>query len=134
MTKTFYQLVEAAMQTVPGITPTQARERMATDPDVLLIDVLDLADRQALGQPEGAVPISAGMLALRADHEVPEQYRDPRLQDRSRPVITICGNGPVSALGAQTLREMGFTDVSYVAGGRAAWAQAGLPLVPPSDG
>jgi len=134
MTKTFYQLVEAAMQTVPGITPTQARERMANDPDVLLIDVLDLADRQALGQPEGAVPISAGMLALRADHEVPEQYRDPRLQDRSRPVITICGNGPVSALGAQTLREMGFTDVSYVAGGRAAWAQAGLPLVPPSDG
>ena len=134
MTKTFYQLVEAAMQTVPGITPTQARERMANDPDVLLIDVLDLADRQALGQPEGAVPISAGMLALRADREVPEQYRDERLQDRSRPVITICGNGPVSALGAQTLREMGFTDVSYVAGGRAAWAQAGLPLVPPSDG
>ncbi len=134
MAKTFYQLVAAAMAIVPGITPSQTQERMAVDPNVLLIDVLDLADRQALGQPEGAVPISAGMLTLRADHEVPEQYRDARLQDRSRPVITICGNGPVSAIGAQALQEMGFTDVSYVSGGRAAWAQAGLPLVPPSDG
>ena len=134
MAKTFYQLVAAAMATVPGITPSRAEERIVADPNVLLIDVLDLADRQALGQPEGAVPISAGMLTLRADHEVPEQYRDARLQDRSRPVITICGNGPVSAIGAQALLEMGFADVSYVSGGRAAWAQAGLPLVPPSDG
>lgn len=133
MAKTFYGMVGAAMEAVPGITPEEARARMDADPDVLLIDVLDLADRRALGQPEGAVPISAGMLALRADHEVPEQFRDARLQDRGRPVVTICGNGPVSAIAARTLQEMGFNDIAYVAGGRRAWAEAGLPLVPPSD-
>lgn len=134
MAKTFRQLAGAAMQTTTGITPEEARARLATDPHVLLVDMLDLADRKALGQPEGTVPIAVGMLALRADHEVPEHLRDARLQDRDRPIITICGNGPVSAIGAQTLREMGFTDVAYVAGGRVAWAQAGFPLVPPTDG
>ena len=134
MAKTFRQIAGAAMQAAPSVTPEEARARMDADPDVLLVDVLDLADRRALGQPEGATPISVGMLALRADHEVPEHLRDERLQDRDLPVITICGNGPLSAIGAQTLQEMGFTDVSYVAGGRAAWAQAGFPLVPPTDG
>jgi len=134
MAKTFRQLAGEAMRETRGITPEEAKARMDADPDVLLVDVLDLADRKALGQPEGATPISVGMLALRADHEVPEHLRDERLQDRSRPIITICGTGPVSAIGAQTLQEMGFTDVRYVAGGRAAWARAGYPLIPPTDG
>jgi len=134
MSKTFRQMAGEAMQVVWGITPEQARARMDADPNVLLVDVLDLADRKALGQPENAVPISVGMLALRADHAVPEHLRDERLQDRSRPIVTSCGNGPLSAIGARTLKEMGFSDVSYVAGGRAAWAQAGFPLVPPGDG
>lgn len=133
MAKTFQQLTDEAMAEVPGISPEEAYRRQRENPDALLIDVLDLADRRRLGQPVGSVPISAGMLAFRADHEVPERHRDPRLQDRARPIMTICGGGPLSAIGARTLKEMGFTDVSYVRGGTRAWGAAGLPLEQPRD-
>lgn len=134
MPKTFRDLAAAALLAVDGITPQQARARLAHDPTALLIDVLDLADRRALGQPEGAVPISAGMLALRADRDLPDFMVDARLQDRARPLILIDDWGPLAAIGAQTLQEMGFRDVAYICGGRTAWCAAKLPLIPPSDG
>ena len=65
-------------------------------------------------------------MPIRADLEVPEQRRDPRLQDRSRQVITTCGLGNLAALGARLLKEMGFTNVSYMEGGMQAWKDAGL--------
>ena len=49
--------------------------------------------------------------------------RDQELQDRSRPVIVTCK----AALGAKTLKDMGFTNVSYVEGGTRGWKEAGLP-------
>ena len=133
MAKTFGQMAGEAMAEVPGISPQEAYRRLQEAPNTLLVDVLDLADRRALGQPVGSVPISAGMLAVRADQELPESFRDERLQDRSRPIITICVSGGVSACGAKTLKDMGFIDVSYVEGGTVAWTEAGLPLEQPSD-
>jgi len=58
---------------------------------------------------------------------VPEDRRDPRVQDRSRQVITTCGLGNLAAMGARLLKEMGFTNVSYMEGGMKAWKDAGLP-------
>ena len=97
------------------------------------MDVRDLANRRASGMVEGAVAVSAGNLPFAADTEVPEDWRDPRLQDRARPVITVCDLGPMSALAAKTLKEMGFTNVTYLEGGTAAWRAAGLPTQPPAD-
>lgn len=93
MAKTFGQMAAEAMAAVPAVTPAEAQRRREEDPTVLLVATLDLADRRRLGQPVGAAPISGGMIALRADREVPEEFRDPRLQDRDRPIITICGGG-----------------------------------------
>ena len=136
MAKTFMQWASEAMAEVPTVSPADAYQRCQQDPNVLLIDVRDLADRRATGQAAGAIPISAGTLSLRADQELPAEvnlWREPRLQDRSRPVITICGSGPYSAIGAKTLKDMGFTDVTFVAGGTDGWKDAGLPTEQPSD-
>jgi len=131
MAKTFTQMAEEAMAEVPGVSPAEAQARVKAEPDVMLIAVLDLADRRQ-GQPAGSVPISAGMLPVRADQGT--AMRDERLADRSRPVITVCGLGPLAACSAKTLKDMGFTDVSYVEGGTVAWMQAGLPIEKPTDG
>jgi len=64
---------------------------------------------------------------VRADLELPEEWRDSRLQDRSRQIITTCQAGPNGARGAKLLKDMGFTNVSYVEGGMEAWKDAGLP-------
>lgn len=130
--KTFAQMVNEAAATVPGISPAEAYRRQQ-ESGALIIDVRDLADRRASGMVEGAIPISSGTLPIRADTEVPEEWRDSRLQDRSRPVITVCDLGPMSAIAAKVLKDMGFTDVAYVVGGTLAWQEAGFPCRPPSD-
>jgi rhodanese-related sulfurtransferase len=133
MAKTFMQMASEGMAAVPSVSPQEARRRLQDDPNTLLIDVRDLDMIRETGMAEGAIPISNGALPLRADQEVPESLRDERLQDRSRPVLTICGMGPMSAIGAKTLKDMGFENVAYVEGGTQAWQEAGLPTAPPQQ-
>ncbi len=131
MAKTFMQMASEAMAGVPSVSPVVARRRLEQNPNALLVDVRDRARIRATGMAAGAVPISAGTLPVGADQELPEQFRDRRLQDRSRQVMTICDLGPMSAISAKTLKEMGFADVAYVAGGTQAWKDAGLPTKEP---
>ncbi|MDP9364520.1 MAG: rhodanese-like domain-containing protein [Chloroflexota bacterium] len=133
MAKTFMQMVGEAQAEVPGIGPEDLRRRRERDPRTLVVDVRDLTNRRASGMVEGAVAVSSGTLPVAADTEVPEDWRDPRLQDRSVPVVTVCDLGPMSALAAKTLKEMGFQDVAYLEGGTQAWKEAGLPTEPPPD-
>ena len=130
MAKTFGEMVAEARAHVPGISPAEARARVERNPQTLLLDVQDGSDIAACGLIPGAVPISLGMLAVRADSELPAQFSDARLRDRSRPVIVTCGAGGQAALGAYTLQQMGFSDVAFIDGGMAAWKEAGLPTEP----
>lgn len=133
MAKTVTQMVGEAEAEVPGIAPEEARRRLRENPETLVVDVRDLANRRASGMVEGAIAVSVGTLPFAADTEVPEDWRDPRLQDRSRPVITVCDLGPMSAMAAKTLKDMGFTDVAYLEGGTEAWKEAGFPTQAPAD-
>lgn len=47
---------------------------------------------------------------------------------RDRPIIVFCAGGYRSSIAASVLQREGFTKVSEVAGGIAAWEAAGLPL------
>lgn len=133
MAKTFMQMVAAAQAAVPGITVAEAQRRIGINPDTLVIDVRDLAERRATGMVEGAIAISSGNLPIAADQEVPEDWRDARLQDRNRSIITVCELGPMSVIAASTLKDMGFQHVTYLEGGTEAWKDAGLPVVAPAD-
>ena len=133
MARTFMQMASEAMAEVTPISPAETQQCLDDRPDSVLIDVRDLADRRASGMAAGAIPISAGYLPIRADQELPVDWRDERLQDRARPVMTICETGALSAIAAKTLKEMGFRDVAYVEGGTQGWKAAGLPTVPPPD-
>lgn len=130
MAKTFMQMVAEARAGIPLISPQQAQAAIQADPTTLVIEVRDARDIAATGLIPGAARISAGMLALRADQEMPESLRDPRLQERGRPIILTCGVGLLSSLGAKTLKEMGFANVSILDGGTQAWKEAGLPVEP----
>ena len=127
MAMSFMQMVEEAMAQVEGISAEEAQQRLQQDPNALLVDVRDAADIPSTGLATGGLNISLGMLPVRADLELPEDWREPRLQDRSLPVITACQLGPNGAIGAKILKDMGFTKVSYLEGGMEAWKAADLP-------
>ena len=74
-------------------------------------------------RPESRAPVRRGS----ADR------RDPRLQDRSRPVATVCDLGTMAALAVKTLKDLGFTNVAYLEGGTQARKDAGLPTQTPAD-
>ena len=130
MPKTFAEMVSEAGAVVPGISAQEAQRRLTENPNALLIDVRDAENIRASGKIPGAAAISAGSLLFKADQEVPETWRDTRVQDRSREIITQCDLGPLGAISAKNLRDMGFTNVTYLDGGIAAWKEAGLPTEP----
>lgn len=72
----------------------------------------------AEGQIPGATTVARGFLELRIEDLVP---------DRRQPLIVYCAAGSRSLLAARTLIDMGYTEVSSLAGGFAAWKTEGLP-------
>lgn len=127
-TVTFNQMVGEAMAEVPVISPEEAHRRMEEDPMTLVIDPRDAAEIPlTTGIIPGAMNISYGALTYMADNEVPQEWREPELQDRSRPIITACEIGPLGALAGKLLKDMGFTNVSILEGGTQAWKDAGYP-------
>ena len=129
MAKTFAQMAEEVMAQVQGISAEETHQRLKQDSNALLVDVREAAEIASTGLGTRGVAISLGPLAFKADLEVDEQYRDSRLQDRSRQIITTCHGSPCyrGATAAKLLKDMGFTYVSYVEGGMTAWKAAGLP-------
>jgi rhodanese-related sulfurtransferase len=127
MAKTFGQFVSEARENIPLITTEDVQKMIEDDPNTLLIDVRDAWNIRQTGMISGAVPISVGMLAARADQEL-ESYRDQRLQDRSRPIVTVCNVGALASLGAKILKDMDFTNVYILDGGTKGWKEAGLPI------
>jgi molybdopterin/thiamine biosynthesis adenylyltransferase/rhodanese-related sulfurtransferase len=101
------------------LTPADALARQADG--ALLIDVRDAHER-ALGTARGARGIDRATLEA-----------DPRthLPDPDAPILLICQSGKRSQFAAETLRGLGYRDVSSVAGGTLAWSAAGLPMDAP---
>jgi rhodanese-related sulfurtransferase len=127
MAKTFMQMAEEAMAEVEGVAPQEAQQRLDQDPGALVVDVRDAEDLPSTGLAARGLNVSLGMLPVKADQELPEEWRDSRLQDRSRQIIVTCQTGENAARGGKLLKEMGFTNVSYMEGGMEAWKAAGLP-------
>jgi rhodanese-related sulfurtransferase len=127
MAKTFMQMAEEAMAEVEGVAPQEAQQRLDQDPGALVVDVRDAEDIPSTGLAARGLNVSLGMLPVKADQELPEEWRDSRLQDRSRQIIVTCQTGENAARGGKLLKEMGFTNVSYMEGGMEAWKAAGLP-------
>jgi rhodanese-related sulfurtransferase len=127
MAKTFMQRVEEAQAEVPIISVEEAWRRLREDSNAVVIDVRDAADIAAGGIIPGARHVSLGTLLYKADHSLPEDWRDPVFSDKDRPIITTCEIGPMASIAAKELKDMGYTNVAILEGGTEGWKRAGLP-------
>jgi rhodanese-related sulfurtransferase len=128
MAESLEELIAQAVATVPTVSPTEAYQRLQQDSDVILLDVRELSHSNNVDKISGALFVSLGSLTYRAGRDVPNEWREPLLQDRLRPIITVCLHGPMGALAGKLLTDMGFADVCVLAGGIRAWKDAGFPL------
>jgi sulfur-carrier protein adenylyltransferase/sulfurtransferase len=83
--------------------------------------IIDVRERDEFvdGHIEGAEFVPRGLLDLKIESIVP---------DRSQEIVLYCAGGTRSALAARTLEELGYENVSSMAGGFGAWKQAGYPI------
>ena len=112
----FQKLVADAKQRITEVSAEEARAQAQTA-GAVLIDVREEGDWKQ-GHAEGARHLSKGIIELEIEEQVP---------DLDQPIICYCGGGSRSALAADNLQKMGYTNVRSLAGGLRAWKEAGLP-------
>jgi rhodanese-related sulfurtransferase len=117
----FLALVEDAKTRIRHIGLEEYKDLAARGEAGLLIDVREESE-WAAGHAEGAIFLSKGIIERDIEKTVP---------DRSQRLVLYCGGGYRSALAADALQKMGYTDVISLDGGWKAWAEGGMPVSAP---
>ena len=112
----FQKLAADAKTRIKEISAKEASDQQKAG--AMLIDVRETEDF-AKEHAEGAVHLSRGTIELKIEEKVP---------DTTSPIICYCGGGSRSALAADNLQKMGYTNVVSMAGGFKSWKDQGLPI------
>ena len=121
----FLALVEKARQQIQEISASQLKGKLENKDSFYLVDVRE-EDEYAAGRLPGAQHLCKGILERDIEATVP---------DSNAAVVLYCGGGYRSALAAEAMQKMGYTQVSSLAGGWRGWVEAGLPTeIPPGSG
>lgn len=113
------EMIEAATARVDGLSAAEV-EAEREKPDVLIVDVRDIRERWREGAIPGARHVPRGMLEFWSD---PENRYHRDFMDPGARVVLYCAEGERSALAADTLQQLGYTDVAHLEGGFAAWTE-----------
>ena len=119
MAKTYKELMDEAREAVPEVTVDDVKARLENGQRPVLLDVREREEYRE-GHLEGALALPRGFMEMRVEEAVP---------DKETPVVAYCAGGVRSLIAARTLKEMGYTDVSSMAGGYTAWKNAGYDWV-----
>ncbi|MCU0633375.1 MAG: rhodanese-like domain-containing protein [Gemmatimonadaceae bacterium] len=115
--KTAAQLIAEAKGRIREVSVADVQAHSASGAPFVLIDVREGSEWQ-MGHIPGAIHLSRGTLEGAIEARVP----------READVVLYCASGNRSALSAASLQEMGYANVSSMAGGIKAWVAAGAPL------
>lgn len=113
----FLKVVADTKSRVRECTVDDVTARRAAGESFVLIDVREDGE-YAAGHAAGAVHIGKGVIERDIEAKVP---------DPATPLVLYCGGGFRSALAADALQKMGYTNVVSMDGGWSAWVKAGLP-------
>ena len=120
----FMQLLSEAVGEVEEVS-VAAVAQAVEDPKTAIIDVRDQNELVQSGTLPGAHHASRGMLEFHADPSSPKHHA---VFAEAENLILYCGTSGRSALAANTLKQMGFENVTHMAGGFKAWVDAGYPV------
>jgi rhodanese-related sulfurtransferase len=109
----FMEIVDAARGRVNEVSVEESREKMAGGAN--LIDVREDNEWDA-GHAKGALHLARGII---------ERDIVDRFPDKAAELVLYCGIGYRSALSADALQRMGYTNVHSMDGGWKAWKDAG---------
>ncbi len=121
------ELLEAARSRLDRISPVQAAAELAAG-EGIVVDIRPLGLRTAEGEIPGSLIVERNYLEWRADPT--SDARLPEATGDDVRWVIVCQEGYTSSLAAAALRDLGLGRATDVAGGFAAWREAGLPVRP----
>ena len=124
MPKTIDELLEAARARLDRLDAVAARA--AAEAGALIVDTRCAEARHASGVIPGSVHVPLSVLYWRLDPT--SGHDDKALSDRRRRIILVCADGYSSSLAAATLRDLGFSRATDLAGGFNGWVAAGMSV------
>ena len=113
----FLAIVNDAKTRVKEMDFREVKRRIDAGEKLTLVDVRE-DNEWARGHLPGAVHLGKGVIERDIEQAVPDQ---------SAPLVLYCGGGFRSALAADNLQKMGYTNVISMDGGWRAWVEAGYP-------
>jgi rhodanese-related sulfurtransferase len=114
----FLRLVNDAKSRIREVSVAETQQRMKENPAAKLIDVREDNEWDA-ARAAGSVHLGKGIIERDIEVTVP---------DKSTELILYCGGGYRSALAADVLQQMGYTNVFSMAGGWKAWKESGADV------
>jgi rhodanese-related sulfurtransferase len=114
----FLKIVADARDRVRECTVADVRRRLDAGEKFTLVDVREESEFAA-GRLPGAVHLSKGVI---------ERDIETKIPDPAAPLVLYCGGGFRSALAADNLQKMGYTNVISMDGGWRVWTEKGYPV------
>ena len=114
----FLQIVNDAKKRVRETTVDQIKSRLDRGEKFVLIDTREESE-YAKDHLPGAIHLGKGIIERDIEAKVP---------DTGTELVLYCGGGFRSALAADNLQKMGYTNVISMDGGIRGWREKGYPL------
>ena len=114
----FLKIVTDARSRVRECRADDVKKRLDSGDRFVLVDVREESE-YAAGHVPGAVHVGKGVIERDIETKVP---------DPATPVVLYCGGGYRSALAADAIQKMGYTNVISMDGGWRDWTGKGLPV------
>ena len=119
------ELLKAVNQRISNVTTAELEKTLKQRPDTVLIDVRSPREIHLLGgmiDAPRSYNIARGWLEFRVPETVP---------DKNTPIVVYCGINLRSPFAADTLMQMGYSNVKNYSDGFFAWRDARLPVEAP---
>jgi rhodanese-related sulfurtransferase len=115
----FLQIVTDAKSRVREVSVDDIKAKLDRGEKFLLVDVREESE-YAKDHLPGAIHLGKGIIERDIENRVP---------DLAASLVLYCGGGFRSALAADNLQKMGYTNVLSMDGGHRGWKEKGLPLI-----
>jgi rhodanese-related sulfurtransferase len=114
----FLQIVQDAKRRVKEVTVADVKAKLDRGEKFHLVDVREESEFARDHLP-GAIHMGKGVIERDIEKNIP---------DTAAPIVLYCGGGYRSALAADNLQKMGYTNVVSMDGGWRGWKEAGMTL------
>jgi rhodanese-related sulfurtransferase len=114
----FLQIVQDAKSRVRELTVEDVKAKQDRGERFVLVDVREESEWNKDHLP-GAVHLGKGIIERDVEERVP---------DLGAEIVLYCGGGYRSALAADNLQKMGYTNVWSMDGGHRGWKEKGYPM------